>query len=373
MPIQVTHGLDRAACPCRSRAQHGLTHLNICLLGPGDERNRMRTEPPSHVNHPRTHRLRTLRSACGQVLMLAIFGLSTSAGCGRNLDGAACPCVEGWKCCQAENVCVRVSEQCSSLGGGSHVGGVTSTAGSGGSANGSQISLVGGSSSAAGGVSSPGAGTSTANSGGSDTEAGVNGSQAGASGGTSCANSGNVSGVCDACGDIVRCDGSCPVSACLDQSFSAESNVFFLVNEGAGWVGQTYTAARGGRLIGVAVDVSGASNRSYPLRIAVYDANAGMPTTTLGEVTLSTSGSPFGDIVIFANQISQTPGHRYAIGVSYPDAPAAGSQMTQGTWYGSSAGDYVGGEPITSVDGINWSAVSSVAPDLRFATYVTPN
>jgi hypothetical protein len=157
----------------------------------------------------------------------------------------------------------------------------------------------------------------------------------------------------------------------LDQSFSASNNVFALINEGSSWVGQTYTAAKTGRLVGVAVDV-GAANPGYSLRIVVYDAGGGMPIASLGEVTLPTSDSPLGDIVSFANSIHQIAGHQYAIAVDYPSAPAPGSNAREGTWFGSSASDYLGGESIVSADGITWTTPDSPV-DLRFATYVMPD
>jgi len=148
----------------------------------------------------------------------------------------------------------------------------------------------------------------------------------------------------------------------------------FMINASStsSWVGQTYTAAKTGRLVGVAVDV-GAANTYHSLRVAVYDAGGGMPSATLGEVTLATGVSPLGNVLSFANPIQQTTGHKYAIVANYPDALPPSPATKEGTWYGSSVSDYVGGEPITSADGVNWNALSGVVTDLRFSTYVMPN
>jgi len=258
---------------------------------------------------PEPFGLRMLQYDRVQFLSIAVFGLLMPSSCGRTLDGAACPCVEGWKCCQAENVCVRAGEQCPSPVDGGHDGGC--------------------------GVATPD----------------------------------NWGEVCDKCGDITECDGSCPVVGCLDQSFLGKSDVFFLINDGSSWVGQTYTAAKTGDLVGVAVDV-GAANTSHLLRIGVCDASGGLPIATLGQVTLDMGVSTLGNIVTFAEPIHQTAGHRYAIVVNYPEAV---THSKEGTWYGSSVSDYAGGESITSTDGVTWSAVPGVAPDLHFATYVMPN
>jgi hypothetical protein len=167
-------------------------------------------------------------------------------------------------------------------------------------------------------------------------------------------------------------DGSRPVVDYLDQSFSAEANVFFLINVASSWVGQTYTAAKTGRLVGAAVDV-GAINTNHALRVAVYDVGAGLPIATLSEVTVLTGISPLGNILTFANPIQQTAGHQYAIVANYPNALPPSVNTKEGTWYGSSDSEYEGGNAITSTDGVNWNALSGVATDLRFATYVTPN
>jgi hypothetical protein len=244
-----------------------------------------------------------------QFLSIAVFGLLIPSGCGRTLHGAACPCVEGWKCCPVENVCVRADEQCSTSVDGGPDGGC--------------------------GVATPD----------------------------------DWGDVCDKCGDFTACDGSCPVVGCLDQSFLAETNIFFLINDGSSWVGQTYTAGKTGDLVGVAVDVN-AANTGHFLRISVCDASGGLPIATLGEVRLPSGVSSIGNIVNFQKPLPQTAGHEYAIVVNYPDAV---SHSKEGTWYGSSLSDYAGGGSITSADGVTWSAVPSVAPDLHFATYVMPN
>ncbi|MGE5787308.1 MAG: hypothetical protein ACM3ZE_22130 [Myxococcales bacterium] len=285
---------------------------------------------------------------------------------------------------------MRVGEECSSSTDGGNAGGASASAGRGGSASGRESSLAGGASGVAGRISASTAGSTTtsaggreagagsggreasAGSGGGEAGAGSGGGQAGNTVGTQCVHLGNVSGVCDTCGDIVQCDGSCPVVACLDQSFNENTDAFFLINERSRWIGQTYTAAKTGHLVGVSVDVV-TTNVSYPLRVVVYDTSHGMPSDTLGEVPLSTGGSPLGNIVSFTNRIDQTAGHQYAIGVSYPDAPPEGAYSSEGTWYGCSAGNYAGGEFIISADGVNWSAFPGGAPDLRFSTYVMPN
>ena len=445
----------------------------------------MRTERPSYTRHPQTHRLQMLRCARSRFLWMSIAGALMLSGCLRGLDGVSCPCVDGWNCCLAENVCVRDGDQCPNSATGGASSATTADAGGGRAANGGETTLVGGalptggsvaSSTAAaiatGGVAGTGGSTFLA-AGGTATEAGgattsgsiagtgsslpdsSGGSAAGAgiggaaasgglaasSGGTEASSGGagapsgetattggaggtgitgsdpattggqtsslggapcvgqapdnygygcgecggritcdggcsiatpeNWGSSCDTCGDIIQCDGSCPVVACLDQSFSAVNNVSALINEGSRWVGQTYTAAKTGRLVGVAVDV-GVANPEYSLRIVMYDAGGGMPIASLGEVTLPTSDSPLGDIVSFANSIHQIAGHQYAIAVDYPSAPAPGFNAREGTWFGSSASDYVGGESIISADGTTWTASDS-SVDLRFATYVMPD
>jgi hypothetical protein len=44
---------------------------------------------------------------------LALLTAGITAGCTRLLDGAQCPCVEGFSCCEAQNVCVPEGSACS--------------------------------------------------------------------------------------------------------------------------------------------------------------------------------------------------------------------------------------------------------------------
>jgi hypothetical protein len=367
------------------------THAQrVALPAHVDKWSRMRTEPSFRANQPRAHGLQKLRSDHPQLQSIAAFGLFALLGCERSLDGAHCPCTEGWTCCQAENVCVRDSSQCSSSADGGYVGGAPANAGSGGSANGG----VGGAPSATGGVlgSTGGStiagvgGRGAANSIGGDSQArsstaipcvrdygygcGACGGRVTCDGSCSVPSPDNLGFSCNSCGDVIQCDGSCPVVACQDQSFNAQSTSYGQINELSRWVGQTYTAAKTGRLVGVAVDV-GSNNIGYPLLVAVYDADGGLPIATLVEVALPTNSSPLENIVSFANTVLQTTGHQYAIGVSYPDAPAAGAHQSQGYWSGCSSAVYAGREVILSNDGIDWQFAHN-SDELHFATYVMP-
>jgi hypothetical protein len=142
------------------------------------------------------------------------------------------------------------------------------------------------------------------------------------------------------------------------------------INDGARYVGQTYTAGHSGTLSGVAISVQ-AHKTQFPLRVSIRDTANGLPgTTILGTTTLGTSDSPLTNIIQFSPPVKQVAGQQYAIVVDYPDAPPIGPEHAQGDWDGSANSCYAGGSAVSSVDGATWSAGSY---DLHFKVLIKGN
>ena len=94
-----------------------------------------------------------------------------------------------------------------------------------------------------------------------------------------------------------------------------------MINDGARFVGQTYTAGRTGTLSGVAVSVRAAFGSKLPLRVSIRDTVVGLPgNAILGTTTLGTAESPLTSIIQFSPPVTQLKGQQYAIVVDYPDA-----------------------------------------------------
>ncbi|HXG98321.1 MAG TPA: nucleotide-binding protein, partial [Gemmatimonadales bacterium] len=132
-----------------------------------------------------------------------------------------------------------------------------------------------------------------------------------------------------------------PDSLVVDQQLVAASDLSALINEGALLVGQTFTADRGGLLVGISIDVH--SKRmlnpdrllpSYSLKVAIHDVLNGFPAAKLTEVVLGTDHSLIHEFIGLPSQIVQVAKRPYAIVASYIDAPARGGNQWLGNWNG---------------------------------------
>src|SRR3954471_12329424 len=73
-----------------------------------------------------------------------------------------------------------------------------------------------------------------------------------------------------------------PISPVVDQSFTSADNSSSLINEGARFVAQIFTAGRTGLLTGVNVDVLDCCNSPYALDVALRTVGpTGAPTDTV--------------------------------------------------------------------------------------------
>ena len=142
-----------------------------------------------------------------------------------------------------------------------------------------------------------------------------------------------------------------------------------MINDGARFVGQTYTAGRTGTLSGVAVSVRAAFGSKLPLRVSIRDTVAGLPgNAILGTTTLGTAESPLTSIIQFSPPVTQLKGQQYAIVVDYPDAPPLG--QAQGAWSGTTTNCYSGGNDVGSEDGVTWGPAPD---DLHFKVLIKAN
>jgi hypothetical protein len=181
-------------------------------------------------------------------------------------------------------------------------------------------------------------------------------------------------GATDAPTDTGTCNGTTCVQVCalacpdqLDQSCTGSANLGDLINSGARFIGQTYTAGRTGTLSGVAISVT--SESKLPLRVSIRDTVAGLPgKAILGTTTLGTADSPLTSIIQFSSPVAQLKGQQYAIVVDYPDAPPLG--QAQGAWTGTTTNCYAGGNDVGSEDGVTWSAGGD---DLDFKVFIKAN
>src|SRR4051794_27598122 len=87
----------------------------------------------------------------------------------------------------------------------------------------------------------------------------------------------------------------------VDQSFTSTDNVNKLINEGAQFVAQTFTAGRTGLLTGVSVDVFDSSNSRFTLSVAIRTVAAdGTPTeVVLGETRADSCCPRLSQILVF--------------------------------------------------------------------------
>jgi len=181
-------------------------------------------------------------------------------------------------------------------------------------------------------------------------------------------------GATDAPNDTATCDGTTCGQVCalacpdqLDQSCTGSENLGALINSGARFIGQTYTAGRTGTLSGVAISVT--SGAKVHLRVSIRDTVAGLPgNAILGTTTLGIAESPLTSIIQFASQVAQVKGQQYAIVVDYPDAPPLG--QAQGAWTGTTTNCYSGGNSVESESGVTWSPQGN---DLDFKVFIKAN
>jgi hypothetical protein len=180
-------------------------------------------------------------------------------------------------------------------------------------------------------------------------------------------------GATDAPTDTAICDGATCGQVCafacpdqLDQSCTGGDNLSAMINDGARFIGQTYTAGRTGTLSGVAIAVTAAYGAKLPLRVSIRDTVAGLPgNAILGTTTLGTAESPLTSIIQFSPPVAQLKGRQYAIVVDYPDAPPLG--QAQGVWSGTTNNCYSGGSDVGSEDGVTWSADGD---ELHFEVFI---
>jgi len=161
----------------------------------------------------------------------------------------------------------------------------------------------------------------------------------------------------------------------LDQEFVIPQGLGVLINAGAGeiidgaaiFVGQTYTAGLTGNLVGVNVNLA-EFGTATPLRVAIYEVLAGVPTNTvLGETVLASGNPSLNDLINFSEIIPQVAGKQYAIVVNYLDPQSTGQ------WLGGARGDYRGdyfeGQVVLSNDANTWRIDNN--GDLHFRTFVS--
>jgi hypothetical protein len=156
----------------------------------------------------------------------------------------------------------------------------------------------------------------------------------------------------------------------LDQVCTGGDNLGAMINEGARFVGQTYTAGHTGTLSGVAISVMAIKSK-LPLRVSIRDTVAGLPgNAILGTTTLAGAESPLTSIIQFSPPVAQLKGQQYAIVVDYPDAPPIGGGQAQGVWSGTTTNCYSGGSDLSSEDGVAWSTGGY---DLHFKVFIKAN
>jgi hypothetical protein len=169
--------------------------------------------------------------------------------------------------------------------------------------------------------------------------------------------------------------GSSTGTSVIDQSFQSTDNSNNLINEGARFAAQTFTAGRTGLLTGVSVDVFDCCNSRFALSLAIRTVGPDdVPTDlVLGETRTQSCCPPLSQIVTLPNPVRVVAGTRYAIVASYPDAPFAGSGSAQGAWLGSNTDAYPGGRALAYYSippvGPGWIE-SGGSHDLNFRTYV---
>jgi hypothetical protein len=159
--------------------------------------------------------------------------------------------------------------------------------------------------------------------------------------------------------------------AVLDQEFVMPDGLTGLINEGFTFVGQTYTASLTGTLAGVNIDVSEFDRGNFPLRVAIHEVLAGVPTSTvLSETVLASQSAFLTDFIEFPETILQVTGNQYAIVVNYVGANGIGAL---GAWIGGTENRYLGGQHVSSNDTITWDTFAEYASfDLHFRTFVLP-
>lgn len=157
----------------------------------------------------------------------------------------------------------------------------------------------------------------------------------------------------------------------LDQEFVIPQGLGAIINGAFAFVGQTYTAGLTGTLVGVNVDLAEFGSAT-PLRVAIYEVLAGVPTSTvLGETVLASGNPSLTDLISFSEIIPQVTGNQYAIVVNYLD-PQSSGQWLGGTpfWQGSTRDDYFEGQVVFSNDTTTWTIYDN--GDLHFRTFVLP-
>lgn len=172
----------------------------------------------------------------------------------------------------------------------------------------------------------------------------------------------------------------CPASGdTIDQSFTSPTNVFLAMLTGQ-YIGQTYTAGITGTLTGVNLDIDFCtpgegcfpiSDTSFPMQVAIYDTENGLPTTVLGSTTLPAGQpAPPSLLISFPQIIEEIAGEQHAVVVNFPGStPGVCCPFpNNGIWLGSASNSYTAGAHVVSFDGLSWFVAGPI--DLHFQTHV---
>jgi hypothetical protein len=158
-----------------------------------------------------------------------------------------------------------------------------------------------------------------------------------------------------------------PASAdTIDQQSGFTAGFSGLSLGGGGFLAQTFTAGVNATLTGVSIASFGFGG---PFTLSIYDTQAsGAPGTTLLASTTVGASNSFGVQITFPVGFAQSAGTTYAIVLQVAGAASP-------AWVLAGSGDqYSGGQGYFSVDGVNWSPLTSAssAGDFTFQTYVNP-
>jgi hypothetical protein len=155
----------------------------------------------------------------------------------------------------------------------------------------------------------------------------------------------------------------------IDQSFTSPYGLGANINECCEYVAQIFTPEITGSLTGVNIDVL--SEKLSKLHVAIHTVENGLPTwNVLGSTILNSAGSPLSENITFPQVIPVVAGVKYAIVISYVDAPPPGAGQSQGVWQGAINDVYKSGEMLIFYDG-SW-IYNGLGYDVHFQTHVAP-
>lgn len=165
-------------------------------------------------------------------------------------------------------------------------------------------------------------------------------------------------------GDACTCE-----AGLIDQASWAPVDLGNSINECCRYAAQTFIAGVSGTLTGVVLDIT--SYTGSPLTVAIRGTDGVQPLGAVLTFAIVPSATP-ADMILLP-PIPIVAGVKYAIVVSYDDAPPPGGGMGQGSWAGATGDTYAAGEIFLSyLDGISWG-INYPDYDLHFETYVCPS